>query len=492
MPSQAALDAMLAEAYLEARKRVRKPKHTLEQYKNDPVGFVYDCITWDNPADGPTPYQVEILDALVTKRRVCVRSPHGAGKTCDVAWAALWFALTRDAVSDWKIVTTASAWRQLTKYLWPEIHKWVRRLDWGKLGRGPFDPRRELLALSIKLQTGEAFAVASTNPALIEGAHADEILYIYDEAKEIPSETFDASEGAFATGNAYGIAISTPGAPQGHFYDIQTKRDRYSNWFCRHVTVQEAIEANRMSSEWVEDMKRQWGETSAVYQNRVLGQFAASEEDSVVPLAWVEAANDRWQDWVDAGRKLVTFTCVGVDVARSGEDETVLAMRYGPVISDLIKHSKEDTMETTGRVVGILSSHPGGTAIVDVIGIGAGVVDRLTEQGYNVVPFNASERSLALDRSGQLGFADKRSEAWWSIREMLDPASGEDLALPYDDKLIGDLTCPRWRTMSGGKIRVESKDDIKKRLKRSTDSGDAVVMAFSNYVLGNEVEVLKL
>ena len=92
----------------------------------------------------------------------------------------------------------------------------------------------------------------------------------------------------------------------------------------------------------------------------------------------------------------------------------------------------------------------------------------------NVLPFNASEKTSKRDRSGELGFTNKRSAAWWGMRELLEDGL---IALPPDDNLTGDLTAPKWRVMSGGRIQVESKDDIKKRLGRSPDDGDAVVMA---------------
>jgi hypothetical protein len=141
-------------------------------------------------------------------------------------------------------------------------------------------------------------------------------------------------------------------------------------------------------------------------------------------------------------------------------------------------------METAGRVLGVLDAnfHPARHlyAVVDVIGIGAGVVDRLREttRSARVIGFNASEKSRKKDLTGELGFLNKRAEAWWHLRELLDPDSGCAVALPPDDELIGDLTSPTWKVSSGGKIQIESKDDIRKRIGRSTDAGDAVVMAF--------------
>ena len=443
-------------------------------YRDDPAGFVLDCFLWRGE-EGPAFYQAEVLQQLPVSHREAVRGPHALGKTAVASWALLWFALTRDG-RDWKAVTTASAWRQLEKYLWPEVHKWARRLDWEAIGRPPFG-KEELLMLALHLKTGQAFAVASDNAAFIEGAHADELLYIFDEAKEIPPNTWDAAEGAFASGNCYALAISTPGEPQGRFYEIHSRKAGLTDWHVRHVTKEEAIVAGRMDATWAAARALQWGTESAVYQNRVEGNFAAQEADGVIPLSWIEAANRRWQDWHDAGRP-GSFVAVGADVARGGEDATVLALRFGDAISELRRYHQADTMHTTGYVKAVLDSH-GGQAVVDVIGIGAGVVDRLREQGHgNVVPFNAGARTEYRDSSGELGFVNARSAAWWNLRERLNPTGARPIALPEDDLLTGDLAAPRWKMQSGGMIAVESKDDIKKRLHRSTDSGDAVMQAF--------------
>ena len=131
-----------------------------------------------------------------------------------------------------------------------------------------------------------------------------------------------------------------------------------------------------------------------------------------------------------------------------------------------------------------IAHNPGAYAMVDVVGIGAGVVDRLRELRrqdgvpYRVDAFNAGVSTKLLDISGEFGFTNCRSAAWWSMRELLDPANGHYIALPKDDLLIGDLTAPHWHTGLGGRLQIESKDQVKKRLGRSTDSGDAVVMSF--------------
>jgi hypothetical protein len=471
------LSELLAERQRREQERAEAQERgkLTRRYWNDPVAFIHECFHWPR-GGGPTPYQDEIAAALVEHKRVAVRGPHGLGKTGLSAWIVLWFAITRDG-EDWKVITTASAWRQLEVYLWPEIHKWARKLRWDLLGRGAITDA-ELMQLKLKLASGQATAVASNQPALIEGAHADHILYLFDESKTIPPGTWDAAEGAFSGADealgleALALAVSTPGEPSGRFYEIHKRAPGYEDWHVRHVTVKEAIAAGRVSEQWVEQRAKQWGVKSAVFFNRVLGEFASSDEDSVIPLAWVEAAVARWD-----GPTTWPFTCVGVDVARSGSDQTVLAPRYGWRIETLRRTSLEDTMATTGRVAGVLKGL-GGYAIVDVIGLGAGVVDRLRELNHDVIPFNAGERTDRLDSSGELGFINKRSAAWWAMREMLDPASNCPVALPPDDLLVGDLTAPKWRVTSGGRIQVESKDDIRKRLGRSTDSADAVIQSF--------------
>lgn len=449
-------------------------------YYNDPVRFADECINW--PAgQGLTSYQRRALAQLVVDKRVAIRGPHGLGKTTTNAIAVLWFALTRDALGiDWKVATTAGTWRQLEKFLWPEVRKWAMRLNWARLGRKPFNEHSELLKLSLTLRYGQAYAVASSDPAKIEGAHADSVLYIFDEAKIISADTFDAAEGAFSgageTGlpEAFGLAQSTPGEPNGRFYEIHNRKPGLTDWAAIHVTVQEAIAEGRVSRSWVAARKLQWGELTAVYQNRVLGNFWTSDEDTVIPLTWLEQANERWRDWAAAGRPTqVGQLVVGVDVARGGADKTVLAKRRGAVVMELTSYSVADTMRVADHVQAAMGN-PTDLAVVDVIGLGAGVVDQLRRRHRQVIAFNASRKTKMRDRSGMFGFLNSRSAMWWTLRQLLDPAFGATLAIPPDDQLTGDLTAPKWWVTGANVIAIEGKDDIRKRIGRSPDRGDAV------------------
>lgn len=454
---------------------------------DDPVTWAGNYVNF--PTDGRlTDYQVDIMRTLIKKKRICVRGPHGLGKSAFCALLVLWFATTRDyAGVNWKCITTASAWRQLEKYLWPEIHLWAKRLKWDSLEREPFNSRTELMTTTLRLDNGQAFGGASDNPALLEGLHADSVLIVFDESKEIIAPTWEALEGAMSgTGEVFTVAVSTPGVPSGVFFDIQTRKPGYEDWHVRHVTLDEAIAAGRINPAWAASRARQWGETSAVYQNRVLGEFASEDEHAVIPLAWVEAANERWRLARDSREGIGQMTQVGVDVARAGTDKTVIACAHGTFIEKLRRFPHANTMETTGRVVGTLEANPQARAIVDEIGVGGGVVDRLRELGFRrTVGFIAGKATIRRDRSGELGFVNLRSAAWWWLREQLNPAFGPELCLPDDDELTGDLVAYRYEITSNGKIAVESKDSAYERLKRSTDAGDAVVMAVFGAVKGS-------
>lgn len=484
------LQALQAE---QGRRRAERAAQISRRYLYDPVAWAHDCIDW--PArSGLAEYQGEILDALARRRRVAVRGPHGLGKTTLAGLVVLWFSTTRDLAGiDWKVITTASAWRHLSVFLWPEIHKWARLIRWDRLGRSGFDARRELLGLNLKLGYGAATAVASNDPAKIEGAHADSLLYLFDEGKTIPPGTWDAAEGAFSGGRmsglpeAFALALSTPGPPAGRFYEIHKRARGLEDWWVRHVTLAEATKAGRISEEWAVQRALQWGEQSAIYHNRVLGEFYASDEETVIPLAWAEAAVDRWHAWVDAGRpEIPGRRWLGVDVARSGTDSTVLAYRTGVLVERLEAYRQEDTMRTTARVQGALGD---AIAVVDSIGVGGGVVDRLRELDVPVLAYTGSAKTAARDRSKEYGFVSVRAAAYWHLRELLDPAFGAEIMLPPDDMLLADLNAPTWSEVTGvpPKIKVEPKEDLIARLGRSPDRGDAVAMAFWADALRHEM-----
>lgn len=456
-----------------------------EKYRTRPGQFVVDCFDW-KADDGPAPYQIEILDSILSRRRVSVRGPRGLGKTSLAAWAIIWFAFVHDVDFDWKIPTTASAWSQLEYFLWPEIHKWVGKLRWDLIGRNPVSLGKELLTLQIKLSTGRAFAITSDQEDSTEGAHASKVLYLFDESKAIRESIWDSAEGALSTGDCYFLSISTPGDPIGRFFDIQTNREsRYSDWYARQVTCQEAIDAGRISIEWVQKRRTQWGEKSQLFQNHVMGEFAQSAADVLIPVSWVELANERWYELSNLFTGMPSDQ-VGIDVAWGGEDSSVIANRTGYYLHPLKDFQDADTMLLAEEAMLILSKSPAAHVVVDVIGYGAGTHDRLKElhNPDNVHAFHAQARVTNMDITELWEFNNAYSAAWYHLRDLLNPLNKIPIALPPDEDLTSDLVAPKWQPRSGNVIEVEQKRKVKERLERSPDRGEAVALAYFEVDLG--------
>lgn len=417
------------------------------------------------------------------------------------AAAILWFIAVYE---ECKIPTTASAWRQLTDFLWPEIHKWALKADWWRVGL-KVRPGKELMKLRLEIDANRfAFAISSNDEAKIEGAHSAAILYVFDEAKAIVPAIWDAAEGALGTENAFALSLSTPGDSTGRFFDIQTDRDKYRAWSVVYATIEEVIAAGRTSREWLETRAREWGIESVMYKRRALGIFAEDSGDTLIPLHHIERAQERWHalnarvvEYIESGMdedkadELVwgSITHIACDPARFGADKTGWANRFADYIRSVERTDKQDTMQTAGKLAGLMKNN---TAIakIDVNGLGAGVYDRINElwkdgelrspkeQKIPAVPINVAQGTKAHDKSGEMSFNRLRDYLWWHMRELLEDEDSQ-IALPPDEHLTRDLVAPKWGQTSTGKIRVEEKDEIKKRLGRSTDTGDAVVMSFA-------------
>lgn len=462
--SERAIVAMVHEAREEAERRLasRKMGADLSRFQGDLLGFLDAAFEW-REGEGPTPYHRDIGGLLMERRKAAVHGPHGLGKTAFAAWAILWAVLVYPEV---KVVTTASVWRQLTKFLWPEVHKWAGRLRWGLLGRGPFRPD-ELQTLVFKLgENRQAFAVASDRADSIEGAHSAMVVYVYDEAKAIPEPIWDATEGAMADGEYYALAISTPGDRAGRFFQICNHHKGYEDWGVRHVTLAEAIEAGRISPEWVDQRRRQWGEDSPVYQARVLGVFPEQSEDQLIRHGWIEAARES-EIKVPKDGDLI----IGADIARFGDDDSCLIDRRGDcAVAGEVVHG-QDTMAISGR----LARRKSAKVRVDEIGVGAGVVDRLKELKVKARGVNVG--AAAIDREQ---FANLRAEGFWLLRERF--ATGQislrHLPKPLYDRLSGELVAIRYAYTSKGQLKIEPKEEMKKRLGFSPDVADALMLAF--------------
>lgn len=475
----------------------RKPIRTPESLAEGCLAFMREVTHFE-----PKPYQEEIVRRLLKRKRLAVRAPRKAGKSAVSANLILWFAAVHDIC---KVPTTAGAWAQLEEFLWPEIHLWHSKADWGLIGR---KPKMNVLDFSfggseddnIK-PTASAFAIRSDEPEKMEGAHSPNVLLLMDEAKVIEDATFDAVEGTLSGASKYALVVSTPGPQTGRFYELHTETEKFSDWDRMHITYEMvrdgfADEEDRQAHiKWAEDRKRQWGSDSAMYRNHVLAEFADTGDECIIPLEWVEAAMERHDAWKAAGYPQDWLIepekrSVGADIAGKGKDKTVLAPREGNAIRELKKRHRTSTMDTANTLMDdFASQYP--SLNIESDGMGVGVYDRCVEikanaesgtpqRNVRITSVISGSKTDEKDKSGELGFRDKRSLMWWRMREMLDPESGMDLMLPNDKDLKKELITPKWELQPGGIIKVEKKEEIRKRLKgKSTDNADAVIIAFS-------------
>lgn len=210
------------------------------------------------------------------------------------------------------------------------------------------------------------------------------------------------------------------------------------------------------------------------------GDFLAGREDDawqVIPTEWIEAAQNRWTEKPPSGRPM---TSIGVDVAQGGADETILQGRHGNWFGFPVAKKGVDTKDSQLMAGLIFGAMRDSCEVVIDLGGGWGgeIYGHLKEQGLGVTAFMGINPSTSKTQDGKMAFRNLRAETWWKFREALDPANGQNLALPPDQKLAADLATPRWKLTSGG-ILIETKDDIRKRLGRSPDRGDAATMAWA-------------
>jgi hypothetical protein len=236
-----------------------------------------------------------------------------------------------------------------------------------------------------------------------------------------------------------------------------------SRWAALHW---DGEESPMVSKAYIEDMRLRYGVDSPIYQVRVKGNFATAA-DGVIPLHLCIAAQ---------GREVKPFGDVvwGLDVARFGDDSTALAKRKGNIQLEPTKEwFGKDTMQTAGLIkIEYDNAIEKPVAInVDVIGIGAGVVDRLKELGLPVRGINVAESPSVKDQYARL-----RDELWFAGREWL---AAMDCRLADDDALVGELTTAKYQVLSNGKIKVEGKDEMKRRGVASPNRADAWLLTFA-------------
>jgi phage terminase large subunit len=434
----------------------------------------------------PTPQQAQILDAIMPPgAKVSVRSGHNTGKSTSAAWLIYWFLETHEYA---KIPCTAPSAHQLGDVLWGELSKWRRYADELSARRG--DHPRLWLSRLFKLTTESLYdpgarewaALARTarpeNPDALQGFHAEHLLFVIDEASGVPETIFEVAEGAIAGQHNRLLMLGNPTKTSGTFYQSHHKdRGAYTTIHLRSAesTLPTA------DPDYRPRLVRKWGEDSNVVRVRADGEFPKQEDDMLISLELTEPCTTRERVAGVGPRKL------GVDVARFGADRTALVLRQGHVVDHIAVYARQDTMVTVGRVVAVLDAWQVDEIYVDVIGLGAGVYDRLVElksQGKitaRVVAVNVSNDPPVQPRKGEPRPRLMRDYLWLEMARWLredEPVFRADERESCED-LAGELASVRYRLDSDGCIVVEDKDGMKKRLGHSPDLADALGCSFA-------------
>jgi len=427
-----------------------------EIYVDDPVSFVTRVL-----GAQPDPWQADVLRALARGENVAVRSGHGVGKTALASWAILWKLLCFPFA---RIPVTAPTQHQLQDVLWPEIRYWIER------GNLHADVEWTVTRVAVRRYARRWFAVArsSNRPERLAGHHAEHLMYVVDEASGIEDYTWEVIDGARTAHGALILAVGNPTRRVGGFYQAFHHHRRF--WTTFHVSSEDSP---RVPRQWVEEMAAKWGRDSDVYRVRVAGEFPRGESDAFIPIELVESAINR--DVPPGGPAEL-----GVDVARYGDSETAIVAREGNRTRFLLAYRKRSVTEVVGLVVQAakrLKEETGASCIrvkVDDTGVGGGVTDGLAELAQRELPW-LEVVPVPFSAGGDERYADLASAMWGHLRDLLD---AEAISLPDDHDLVAQLTLRRYTVDSRGRVRLETKEQLRQRGIPSPDRADALALAF--------------
>lgn len=406
--------------------------------------------------------QREVVESVWVNKRTAVRSCHGVGKTYTAAVVALTFLLCHPRS---RVITTAPTFTQVENLLWREIK--------ALMAQCAFDFGVESNATKLELSPDWfAIGLSTDKPERFQGQHAEHILLIVDEASGVDDLIYEAGEGYLTSEHARLLLIGNPTQLAGQFH--RAFHSERHLWNTIHISAHDSpnltgedvpdhLRRHLISKSWVEEKAAMWGVESAPYEVRVLGEFPSTADNTVMGLRAVEAAQQR-----ECGTDGATV--VSCDVARFGSDETVIALRQGHRVRVVETFFGKRTTHTAGACLRWAREHDADWIVVDDAGVGGGVTDALEEAAeFEIHAFNGAEQAIEPDE-----YPNRRSEVWFAFADLLPTLDLDD-----DMQLAGDMTAPTYKLDSKGRRVVEAKADTKKRLGRSPDRGDAVLMAYA-------------
>ena len=441
---------------------------------DDPYRFVMLAFPWGEPGplekwDGPDEWQTQVLcsirDQLDERRdngiseaiRDATASGHGIGKTALVAMLILWAMSTRPHLAG---AVTANTQSQLKTKTWRELSVWHKRAinaHWFKWTATSFHAIESPETWCIN-----AIPQSENNPEAFAGLHAENVLVIYDEASAIPDNIWEVTEGAMTTANCFWFAFGNPTRTSGRFRECF--RSLSHRWHTRQIDSRESRMANRAEiDKWIED----FGEDSDFVRVRVKGQFPRMSTAQLISEEVAENARLRMVPKRVYERYPVIL---GVDVARYGDDRSVVIRRQGPVAWVPETFREISTMELSGKVYEMWKEYKAEAVCVDGIGVGAGVVDRLEEMGVPVVDVQSA--AMAEDKRK---YRNSRAEIWCRMADWLESGS-----IPDSKELVIELTAMEYGLNEKMQYVLESTDSVKERIGVSPDVATSLAMTMAD------------
>jgi hypothetical protein len=442
-------------------------QHALDAFSDDEDPYRADPVSWVEQRLGEQLWstQREIAEAVRDHRYVAVPSCHDSGKSFLASRLVAWW-ISVHPPGEAFAVTTAPTTAQVEAILWREIRGAHAKGDLA--GRLTLDARWYLAGEQLVAYGRKPQDYAATG---FQGIHARHVLVVIDEACGVPRTLFDAVDSLATNEGARVLAIGNPDDGAAHFaaicqpgsgwHVIRINGLETPNFTDEHVSAE--VSDLLLSPTWVDERRQRWGEASPVYRSKVLGEFPDVGEDTLIAPGLVLEAQAR--NLPPEGE--LQF---GIDVARYGKDETTIYRANGGHVRLAWHGHAQDTMTTAGHVARLLRASGGAHAVVDEVGVGAGVLDRLAEMGLPVEGFNGGERPDDVE-----AFVNARAESYWRLREMFEQGA-IDLD-PVDEELAAQLCSIKWDVDSRGRVRVERKEDMRRRGLPSPDRADALAMA---------------
>lgn len=422
--------------------REREIEAMLASWVDSPFQFAMDAF-----GQKPREWQPEVMARVAASRRTAIKACRKAGKTAMASYLAWWWMVTRPYSL---VYTTAPTHRQVKDVLWVEIKKLWMSSILPKLFPGWYVTQTSIVTGHPEWR---AFGVSSDRPERFEGPHGRSVLVIYDEAKAVKKEVYEIFQGMLADGDWKEIAISTPGAASGWFWECFTKnRDHWTT-----CTISSADIPRLRPKHDEEKLLR--GASDTTFRRQQLAEFAGAETGALIGLGDLEACiglgftkEGRWPK------------VMGVDPAGAGRDEFAVAIRYGPVVRRIITWSGRDEMWSVGNLIKLIKEYRPEQVLIDSPGLGHPLISRLREQGYDVDAFNPSARALNNE-----DYENLKTEVAFGLRTRF---MERQIALPNDEKLVGQFATYTTDQSSRGRTKLVDPD-------ASPDRADAVIAAFS-------------